>query len=477
MNEISIKKAAMINFTAKYANIIIQIIYNAILSRILTPQDFGIVAVTTVFITFFMLFADMGFGTAVIQNKTLTRDEIDSIFSFTFYMAILLWILFALFSVPMSMFYGNDVYKPIGIILSFALFFNAMNMIPNAVLLKNKRFKTVGLRLVTVSVLTCILTIIMALVGFRYYAIALYSVISSFFTFIWNYRSTGLKLKLKPDMAAVKKIRDFSMFQFAFSFVNYFSRNLDNLLTGKFIGSTALAYYDKGYRLMLYPVSNLTFVITPVLHPILSDHQKDKEYIYTNYLKVVKILSLLGVFISLYCFFSAKEIVLLVFGNQWVNSVESFKFLALSVWAQMVASSTGAIFQSLGNTRLMFICGLYTAAVIVSAIILGVSFKNITIVAACVTAAYCINFFITYFMLIKKGFGYSYICFLKKFIPDLIIFIIMFAALYISSFYKIENNFLSALYKMIVGLTAYISGLLVTKQYKSFYILLRHRRR
>ena len=70
---------------------------------------------------------------------------------------------------------------------------------------------------------------------------------------------------------------------------------------------------------MLYPVGNLTHVITPVLHPILSEHQDDKNYIYHQYMKVVKLLSLMGVFITPYCFFMADYIILIMFGSQWQN--------------------------------------------------------------------------------------------------------------------------------------------------------------
>jgi len=472
MSEISIKKAAMINFICRYAAIFIQIIYGSILARILTPHDFGIVAITTVFTTFFMLFADMGLGTAVIQNKTLTDDDTNNIFSFSFYLAILFAALFALFSIPLSSFYGNEVYKPIGLLLSVSLFFSTMDMIPNAVLLKKKKFKMVGLRLVVVSVSSSIITIILALHGFKYYAIVLNSVITSFFTFLWNYNSVQLKLKFKFAKTSILKIRDFSSFQFSFSVVNYFSRNLDNLLIGKFMGSAALAFYDKGYKLMLYPVSNLTFVITPILHPILSEYQHDKKFIFTKYMKVTKILSLLGLFITAYCFFAAQEIVLIMFGDQWLNTVPAFRLLALSVWAQMITSSSGTIFQSLGNTRLLFISGAFTSLVSVIAIIIGISFRDITIVAACVAIAYNLHFFINYFILMKYAFEYSSRDFFKTMVPDVGVFLITIAGLYAASFYKIDSILLSALYKGLAGGGAYIVGLLLTKQYKVFSNLL-----
>lgn len=466
MSEISIKKAAMINFVAKYINIFLQVLFSAILSRILTPEDFGIVAVVTVFTTFFMVFADMGFGTAVIQKKTLTDEDINNIFSFTFYMAILLAILFAFFGIILSIFYENEVYKPIGIILSISLFFSTMNMIPNAILYKSKEFKKLGLRSIVIALISSVLTIALALLGFKYYAIVLNSVISALLAFIWNYKSVQLKLRFKFDISSVIKIKEFSSFQFAFNLVNYFSRNLDNLLISKIMGVVALAYYDKAYKLMLYPVGNLTQVITPVLHPILSEHQDDKHYIFTQYMKVVKILSLMGVFLSTYCLFAAEEIILIMFGDQWIKAVPCFRLLALSVWPQMVTASTGSIFQSLGNTRLLFLTGNINSVITIIAIIIGVSYKNLIIVAACVAIAYNLHFCIAFYILMKYGFENRHRDFFVRMIPDLVLFLITIIGFYLASFIEVNNIILSALYKGFVGGGAYIVGLLLTKQYQ-----------
>jgi Membrane protein involved in the export of O-antigen and teichoic acid len=475
MNDISIKKAAIINFISKYANVFIQVLYTSILARILTPEDFGIVAVTTVFTTFFMLFADMGVGAAVIQNKELTDEDINNIFSFTFYIAIILSALFALFSVPLSIIFNNEVYKPIGIILSISLFFNTLNMVPNAVILKNKRFKTIGVRLVIISISSCTITVFLAKLGLKYYSIVINSVIIAFFTFLWNYSSVKICMRTRFDKSSIKKIMNFSAYQFAFSIFNYFARNLDNLLIGKFMGDTALGYYDKAYRLMLYPITNLTGIFSPVLLPILSEHQNNKKYIFVQYIKVVKLLSLVGIFFTVYCFFAAKEIVLIMFGNQWANSIDSFKLLALSVWVQIINSSSGAIFQSLGKTKLMFISGICTTTISVIAIIIGVSTNNITHVAASVTVAYNLHFFIVFFILIRYGFGYNIWDFFEKIIPDFFVFLITTICFYLITFFKIDNNLLSLIYKGIAGGISYVIALLLTRQYKAFQTLIKRK--
>jgi len=86
--EYSIKRAALINASGKYSTILLQLFVNAILSRILTPDDYGIVAVITVFSTLFISLSDMGFGAAIIQQKDLTKEEIDGIFTITIFIPL-----------------------------------------------------------------------------------------------------------------------------------------------------------------------------------------------------------------------------------------------------------------------------------------------------------------------------------------------------------------------------------------------------
>ena len=146
----NIRKAALINAVGKYAKIFLTVIVTAILARILSASDYGIVAVITVFSTFFTTLSDMGFGPAIIQNKDLTDSDIDNIYSFTVYISVILMILFSLFSILIAMFYDNDVYIPLGQLLSISLLFNALNMVPNGILNRDKKFISIAVRTVVV---------------------------------------------------------------------------------------------------------------------------------------------------------------------------------------------------------------------------------------------------------------------------------------------------------------------------------------
>lgn len=480
MKEISIKRAALINAAANYSCVILQLMFSAVLARLLLPEDYGIIGIMTVFTAFFSVIANMGIGTAVIQNKDLDSDDISNIFTFNLYVAVVLAVVFALFSYPLSKFYENSVYVPIGCMLSISLFFSTMNMVPNALLMKDKKFVRIGLRMVTTTVVSSVVAIVLAFLGFKYYALVAQSIIQSLTNFIWNYSSERVKLKRKCDFKSVKKISVFSTYQFAFNVFNYFARNADNLLIGKFMGSTSLGYYEKAYKLALYPEQNLTHVITPVIHPILSDHQDDKRYIYEKYMQIVKVLSLLGLFVGIYMYFCSYEIICIMFGANWSASIPCIQMLSLSIWAQIINSSSGAIFQSLGNTKNLFITGVLSSLCTLTGIALGIIFGDIITVARNAMISYNINFFISYFMLIRKTFGFSFFKFLKSFIPDVCIAGVVVISGILTSGIKMpgDNIFglvMTAGVKLAIMGAVYVVALVIFRQHKHLINLIKRK--
>ncbi len=475
---ISLKKAALINAVSKYTQVILQLVLSMILARLISAEDYGVIAIVTVFTTFFSTFADMGFGSAVIQHKNLDEEDVNHIFSFTCYVGIFLMVAFCAFSWPLSMIYNNNIYRPIGCILSVSLLFSTLNMIPNAMLMKEKRFILVGIRNVVVSSGSSIIAIILAVCGFRYYALVMQSVIFAVVTFAWNYSNTRFKFRFKVRRSSIQKVLHFSMFQFGFNIVQYFSRNMDNLLTGKFIGTVDLGYYDKAYKLTRYPVENLAQVITPVLHPILSEYQSDKKYIYRQYLAIIKILSLMGIYFAAVFAICPKEIILIMYGNKWINSVSCLGIFSITIWTQMVGSCSGAMFQSLGKTNVLFITGLVNSIVTVIGFLVGVRFGTIEAVAAAFTVTSVINFVIATFLLVKIAFGYKYSAYLLSYLPEVIIGGMIFIAYkVIFPYIQIDQTFLSVFVKGVVITIVYVAGLLITRQYKCFLVLLKRRKK
>ena len=461
---ISIKKATGIYGVAKYSTILIQLVISAVLSRILTPSDYGIVAIVTVFTTLFTTLANLGLGTAVTQFKDLSRKDVQDIFTFSEYFSVALAVIFAIAAYPIAAFYNDMVYVPIVLMLTISILFNALNMIPNALLLREKEFLKVGIRMIVATAASGLVAIILAFCGAKYYALVIQSILNAFITFVWNYHGSGLKFKVKFSYEPIKHVKSYSLNQFLYNMANYFAQNLDNLLTGKIMGNEMLAYYNKGYTLMRYPVTNIAHVITPVLHPILSDHQNNKKYIYDEFVKISKILSLLGVFITTFCFWADTEIIVCYFGDQWYDAVEPFKWLSTCICVQLLNALFGSIYQSLGCTKQMLRSGMFHISISLLAIFMGAYTKNITLMAVFVSASMFVKFFIECYFLIKKSFGFSVFEFLKSFIPDCLIFAIMFGGFSIIGDFKQYGLWASLFIKLGIACVVFLILLVATKQ-------------
>lgn len=472
-NDMSIKKATLINALGKYSTIIIQLLVNAVLSRILTPGDYGIVAIITVFSTFFLTLSDMGFSTAIVQQKELNKEEVDNIYAFTFWVALILVGLFTLISYIISIIYENDIFFKLGLLLNISLFLNTVNMVPNGLMNREKQFVSISFRTVVAATIAAIIAVIAAINGLRYYSIVIQTIISSIIVFVWNYLNTKPSLKFNGCLNSVRKVLNYTSFQFAFNIVNYFSRNLDNLLTGKFFGSVELGYYNKAYTLMLYPINNLAGVITPVIHPLLSDYRNDKKIIYEKYIKLEKLLFVLAIYIAPFCYLSSSELIRILFGNNWESSIRCFELLSLAILPQFVGSPIGAIYQSLGETKLLFCNSLLNTAITIVAIIFGILWgKNIYYLSLFVAIAYTIHFFTNNFILLIFGFKYSFVDFLKKITKELVFALIVFLVAMIYPF-SFNNIWISVLMKGIYLFVIYAVIFVITKEYKVLNIISR----
>ena len=456
----SIKKnlGTGIFFTAinKYSNVFISLLISAVLARLLTPEEFGIVAIIAVFISFFNLLSDFGLGPAIVQDKTFTAEDNSSIFSFSILFGTVLGFLFYLAAPLIADFYNNEQLVNLGRLMSLSIFFNSLRVVPNALLLKKLKFKQLAVVSIVVNIISGGIAIVLAYKGFSYYALIIHSILTGFFIFLAYYYLEPVKISFEIDLSSLRKIIKFSTFQFLFNFINYFARNADNLLIGKYFSTAALGFYDKSYKLMKMPVSNLTHVFTPVLHPVLSRYQNDKDIIYRSYFKITKVLAMIGFPLSIFLFFSASEIITIIYGPQWIQSIPVFKILALTVGIQIILSSSGSIFQATNRTDLLFYAGLIGSILILIGIGYGVFIgKSLNDIGFGLLIAFLLNFFQAFYLLINKSLGKSLLKFLKILIFPSILSTSLVGALFLVQRFPVENVLLSLSLKTFVSVVVF----------------------
>lgn len=419
-NTLGMRAAAALQFSSKYANVALNLLITSILARIISPEEFGLVAIVTVFTTFFQLFSDMGISSAIVQFRDLNSEEYRGLFLFSILLGVALSLSFGACSNLIAWLYNDD--RLFGLCLASipSLLFSTMNMVPNGIMLKKKRFAAIGVRLVASTLVSGFIAIALALKGSGCYAIVIQSDVATLIVLVWNCLQCRFGFGKTELVSAVKKVYVYSSYQFGFSFINYFSRNLDNMLVGRIIGSEALGYYDKAYKLTTYPISNISSVVSTVIQPYMAENQDSVDYIYSYWYKITKLLSLTGAIVSSVCFSAAPEIVILLYGEQWANAIPLFQALSVSVYFQMLGNPAGAFFQSLGRTDLLFQQGLMNTAFTIAGLGVGLAIGSLQAVAVCVSLAFCLQIIPTVWNLIIRGFGKN-ISVIKMFVPEILL--------------------------------------------------------
>lgn len=441
----SIKKqlisGSIYNGLAKYLTMFCNIVVTAILARIIHPEDFGVVAITTVIISFFDLFADIGLGPAIIQSKNLSRSDFSNIFTFSGIFALFLATVFFAMAVPLSSFYNEDRLIPLLRLLSVQLFFTALSVLPRSLMLKNKRFKQISIVTVSNVAFWGVVSVIAAKLGLGIFSLLITPIgvaVCNFILYFFLCQET-IRFTFHPSFSSLKKLLSFSLYQFGFNCINYFSRNLDKLLIGKKLGMTDLGYYEKSYRMMLLPLSSLSQVFAPTIQPILSEFDTQKSVISSVYCKLSKYLLAIGSVLTPFLFFSSKELILLVFGDQWINAIPIFRILSISVLFQLLDSISSAFLQAANVPRYLFASGLICAILNVSCILIGLFlFDDLYKVAFLVSMAFCLNLWISVYYIVIKTFHQTIGSYLQLFIKPIIACLLVSIALYCINFLQGE---------------------------------------
>ena len=366
----------------KYSGLVLSILVSMVLARLLSPAEFGIIALASVLLTFIGLLSNMGLGPAIIQERNLTQKEINSIFTFTIIVGLLLATLYFCLSWPIASFYNNPQLVPVCQLLSVSFFIGVINNVPCTLMVKNQRFKEMAICSVSMNVITGPIAIFAAYKGLGVYSLMIAPFLNSLISLFYYRRFYPCSVDFHMSMTPIKRMASFSLYQMGFELVNYFSRNLDKLIIGRWISIKDLGYYDKSYRLMQQPQNNITSVLNPVLQPNFAKYQDNMDMMATQYLKVISVMASISFPLGITLCLCGPEIIRLMYGPQWESAIPCFQILCLSLPCAMLTSTTGSIFQASNATKYHFYIGVVnTVCLSLSFIVAAYYFRTIEAVA------------------------------------------------------------------------------------------------
>ncbi|GFD68753.1 lipopolysaccharide biosynthesis protein [Alteromonas sp. KUL106] len=346
-----------------------------ILARLLTPEDFGLVAMVLVFVALAQVFSDFGLSSAIIQkdNDPTPRDY-STAMSFSLLLGFTVASLLYFCSENLANFYHQEKIALIAKYLSLVFVFNSLTSVPKAKLSREINHKLISMAEMVSSVVAMVSAIALAYLDFGYWSLVAQQVILALLRLLIILRFSRLPIRLKFYSANFKPLFSFSVYVFLTQCLRQTAVQSDKLVVGKFLDSASLGLYTRAYQLMLFPINNISRVLANVMFPVMSKMQNDKQKVASVYLKVVRSISFITFPLMLGLMVVAEDFVVVIYGEAWRDMGVYLSFFCLIGLVMSIATITGSIYLALGMSKLQFKINIINQPLQIIGFLIGIQF-------------------------------------------------------------------------------------------------------
>ncbi|MDJ0594105.1 MAG: lipopolysaccharide biosynthesis protein [Pleurocapsa sp. MO_226.B13] len=356
-------RGGVVTVAAQASKFILKFGSTMVLARLLIPEDYGLIGMATVAIGFVEYFKDLGLSAATIQRSEINHRQISTLFWINLGVGCLVALVVALLAPAIAAFYREPRLQGITLVLAVNFIFGGLTVQHQALLRRQMQFVSLAKIEITAMATGVVTAIAAAYYGLGYWALVVMLVA----TVVSNAIGVWLVCSWRPGLprpdAEIGSMLAYGGNLTGFSLVNYFSRNLDNILIGRRWGSQQLGLYAQAYRLLLLPIQQINNPINSVALPTLASLQTEPEKYSRYYYKAILLITTLGMPIVAFMFATAEQLILLLLGQQWLGAVPLFKYLMPAAFVGTFNVAAGWVYQSLGRTDRQFRFGVLVAII------------------------------------------------------------------------------------------------------------------
>lgn len=367
-------RGGFLTLSSQGAQFIILSISTVVLARLLTPADFGLVAMVTAVTGLGQAFADLGLSEATIQHKELNHEQVSVLFWINVAIGLGLMLIAVGLAPVLAWFYKEPQLKDITFLVSFTFLIGGLRVQHDALLKRQMRFLSIAIRDVASCALAVPVAITMAWRGYGYWALVALPLTLNFSVMVLSWLMVRWKPGLPRRDANVRSMITFGGNVAASYVIGNVSRNADNVLIGRYLGAGPLGLYSRAYNLLMLPVRQLSRPAGSVAVPAFSRIQSDPERFARYYLRTVNIILWISAPIFGFLFVAAKSVIVLILGNQWRGAALVFQILAISAFGQLLLDSTIWLFVSRGQSQQLLKLLLIISPIMVGSYAIGLPF-------------------------------------------------------------------------------------------------------
>lgn len=441
-------------FIEKFGAQLMQFVVSIVLARMLMPEDYGIIAITTIFLAIANVFVDSGFSSILIRK--LNADDLDysTVFYFNLFVSVVLYLIFYFVLAPLlSKLYDTPQLTVVLRVLALILIMSSYNSMQRTILSKKLLFRRLFISTFSAIIVSSVVGIVIAYYKYGVWALVAQQLTSTGVSMIVMTFTVRWRPKLIFSFKRLKALYSLGWKFFAVSLINVTYDNLHSIVIGKKYDEATLAFWTKGRQFPGLIVDNINGTVGNVMYPVMSQRQDNpetlKKIIKTSIKTVTYIIwpMMMGLIVC------SDSVIRFLLGEKWIQSAFYLRMFCLYFSLIPLITIDQTLFQVMGKGRLLLvtelakkICGL---SILITALFFGLKWIAFGLVLDSVLA------FIIATLPCKRLVNYGILNIIKDLLPNLITCCLMGAGVYLLSFIRTDYRVVLFL-QIFTGVALYI---------------------
>ena len=446
----------------------IQFILQLFLARLLTPKDYGTIALITIFISIAGVFIDSGFNTALIQQKDIDEEDISSVFYTSLAVSIIMYIILYFTASLIANFYKIQELIAIIRVLSITLIIGVFNSIQSAIVSRRMEFKKFFFSNLGAISISGTIGVILAYKGFGVWTLVYQQIINQIVTFIILYSTVKWRPKLLFSIKKIRKLFSYGSKLLCSALIDAIYRNMIGLIVGRAYSSTMLAYYNRGDTFPSLIVGNINGSIQAVIFPALASIQHDQKKVKELMRRAITTSSFIVFPAMLGLMAIAEPMIKLILTDKWLPCVPYLRVFCLSYALWPIHTANLQAINALGRSDIFLKLEILKKIVGVSILLVTSGYSPYMMALGVVFSGVISSFINSYPN--KRLLNYGYLEQIKDILPSFLLSVIMGIITYNVILLKF-STLATIIIQIIIGGIIYIALSYLFKVESFIYLL------
>lgn len=448
---------------------LVSLIVSVYLARMLTPDDYSVVGIVTIFFAFCNVFISGGFNTALIQKKDADILDYSSVLHVSMGMATILYILMFLTAPLIANLYAKEILSTIIRVMALTFFVNALKSVLCAYISNNLQFKKFFLATIVGTIVSAFIGIGMALKGFGPWALVVQQMTNSIIDTLILFATTKIKFVFSVSIDRLKSLFSYGWKMFVASIISTTHEEIKPLIVGVKFSTEDLAFYNKGKSFPSLLNSSISDTISAVLFPVISKFQDNKESVLNITRKFMGVASYVIFPIMIGFFVVSDKFIEILLTSKWMFAATYVKIFCVSYMFNIIQNGNLQAIRAIGRSDIILKLEILKKSLYFIVIVLFVIFSNSPYVLAlseiiCTIIATLINSRPN-----RALIGYKYRYQIVDLLPNLLLALVMGIVVYFIQF-VVNNNFLCIVVQILSGALIYLVMSVLTKNKNFLYL-------